>query len=333
MLKVVAHKLSLPTLWVDTSIGIKLAKLHMGEAISEIEELRLAKLKESVTDLVRSCKLLCPEGDQEFEYSGERLDEGISGEFAKLSRGIRMLPHQGVHDAQTFRAMRAHVRRDAQLELPAEIYFSSNPVLELKRITSQSVFVSVHGLPPMLLGMNNETRRGMLTHCEDLRQKNVAKGRSYDEQFALEKRAFIDSMADFARSFAEKLVSGKIKFWEYFAFDGYERYFREWHRLTGKLSDWEGLGGFFTSDYFYQLPIVRISSQLYAKLVTDNRPIEPGDSMDVKHLSMAIPMAHFVLTDRKMANRITGLGIDREWNSRVFSESTIDDLFAELAKI
>ena len=333
MAKVITHKLSLPTLWVDTSIGIKLAKLHKGEAISSIERLRLTKLKDLVVDLVRNCKLLCPEGDQEWEYSGERLDEEICSEFAKLSRGIRMLPHQGVHDAQTFRAMRAYVGRDAQLELPAAIYFSSNPVQELRRITSQSVFVSVHGLPPMLLGMNNETRRGMHAHCEDLRRKNVAKGRSYDEQFALEQRAFIDSMADFARSFKTKLISGKIEAWEYFAFDGYECYFREWHRLTGKLSDWEGLGGFFTSDDFYQLPIVRISSQLYAKLVTDNRPIEPGDSMDVKHLSMAIPMAHFVLTDRKMANRIISLGLDREWNTRVFSESTIDDLFAELGRI
>lgn len=121
--------------------------------------------------------------------------------------------------------------------------------------------------------------------------------------------------------------------WEYFAFDGYERYFHEWHRLTGKFADWEGLGGFFTSEDFYQLPIERISSQLHAKLVTDDRPIEPGDSMDVKHLSMAIPISHFVLTDRKMANRISDLGIPREWNCKVFSESTIDGLFGELERL
>jgi hypothetical protein len=158
----------------------------------------------------------------------------------------------------------------------------------------------------------------MHTHSEGLRRKNVAKGRTYDEQFALEQRSFVDSMADFARSFKSKLAAGKIE---------------EWHRLTGKFADWDGLGNFFISDYFYQLPVVRISSQLNAKLVTDNRPIEPGDSMDVKHLSLAIPVAHFVLADRKMANRILKLGIDKEWNAKIFSESTIDDLFAELEKI
>jgi hypothetical protein len=34
-----------------------------------------------------------------------------------------------------------------------------------------------------------------------------------------------------------------------------------------------------------------------------------------------------------MANRIAELGIDKEWNAAVFSESTIDGLFAELEKL
>jgi hypothetical protein len=34
---------------------------------------------------------------------------------------------------------------------------------------------------------------------------------------------------------------------------------------------------------------MKIKSQLNAKLVTDNRVTESGDSMDVKHLSLAIP--------------------------------------------
>jgi hypothetical protein len=333
MSNVIARKLNLPTLWVDTAIGIKLAKLQKGEAIQALEKSRTEKLKKLVVELVRKCRLLCPEGDQEWEYCGERLEEGVSKEFGMLSRGIRVLPHQQVHDVQTFSAMRAYVAKEMQFEVPADIYFRSDPIEELKRITGQSVYVTAHGLPPMLLQMNNETRSGMHTHSEQLRLKNVARGRKYEEQFAFEQRSFVDSMADFARSFKDKLASGKIEFWEYFASLGYEGYFRQWRRLTGKFADWEGLGTFFTSDYYYQLPAVRISSQLHAKLVTDDRPIEPGDSMDVKHLSMAVPLAHFVLTDRKMANRITELGIDREWNAKVFCESTIDGLFSELERI
>jgi hypothetical protein len=147
MPNVIARKLELPTLWVDTAIGIKLAKVQRGEAIQSIEKSRMEKLKELVVDLVRGCKLLCPEGEQEWEYSGERLEDGVSGEFAALSRGIRMLSHHTVHEAQTFIAMTAHVVGATQFELPAKIYFGIDPIEELKRITQQPVFVSVHGLP------------------------------------------------------------------------------------------------------------------------------------------------------------------------------------------
>lgn len=264
-------------------------------------------------------------------YVGSLLDQGVGYGLSPVMFDPRYRTPRAVE-------MNIGIQRElhpggGRIELPGEIYFYDDPVAKLKTVTRQSVFVSVHGLPPMLLRTNNESRREMHTQMEDLRQKNRARGRTYDEQFALEQRSFIDSMADFARSFKNKLFTGKFEFWEYFAAQGYERYFQEWHRLTGKFADWEGLGVFFTSDDFYHLPIVRISSQLYAKLVTDSRPIEQGDSMDVKHLSMALPLAHFVLTDRKMANRIEELGINTEWNTKVFSESTIDNLFAELEKL
>jgi hypothetical protein len=140
-------------------------------------------------------------------------------------------------------------------------------------------------------------------------------------------------MVDFARSFRSRFPAGDIKPWELLAVNGYEAYFRQWYRLTNKLADWDDLCAFLTSGCFCELPAVTISSQLHAKLVTDDRPLESGDSIDVNHLSLAIPMAHFVLADRKMANRIADLGIDRQWSAKVFSESTIESLFAELESI
>ena len=333
MPKIVGEKPSLPTLWVDTAVGIKLAKVQKGEAIQVVERRRMVRLKELVVKLARSCKLLCPEADQEWEYWGERLDEKVAEEFAALSRGIRMLPHQPVHDSQVFIAMGACVNGDAEVRLPSGIYFRADPIRNLREISQQRVFVSAHGLPQMLLQMGNDSNKEFYKHAEELRCENIARHRTYTEQFALEQRAFVDAMVDFARSFRRRLPTGDIKPQEFLAAHRYEEYFRQWHLLTNKWADWDGLCNFLVSDYFCELPAVKVRSQLYAKLVTDNRPIESGDSMDVRHLSLAIPVAHFVLTDRKMANRITELGIDKEWNAAVFSESTIDKLFAELEGI
>jgi len=81
------------------------------------------------------------------------------------------------------------------------------------------------------------------------------------------------------------------------------------------------------SDHYAALPTVRIASQLYADLETNrDRPIRPGDGMDVELLSVAIPTCNYVLTDKDMENRIKRRGIDREWNTEVFSLSSIEDL-------
>lgn len=330
---IIAEKPSLPTLWVDTAVGIKLAKVHKGEAIPDIEKRRMVTLKELVVKLVRSCKLLCPEGEQEFEYWGRRLDDGIAEQFAELSRGIRILPHQAVHDSQAFIAMGPYLNGDPEFRLPCGIYFHADPVQELHKITKQRVFVSAHGLPSMLLELADDSKAGICKHSEELRRENVASHRTYAEQFALERRSFVNAMVAFAKSFRSRFPAGDIKPWELLAVNGYQAYFRQWHRLTNKSADWDGLCAFLVSDYFCELPAVKISSQLHAKLVTDDRPIEPGDSMDVEHLSLAIPLAHFVLADRKMVKRIEELGIDKEWNAKVFSESTIESLFAELERI
>lgn len=58
-------------LWLDTSVGIMLAKLEKGEKLQEIEQQRGARLKATLKKLVLGGKLICPEGDQ-----GEELKLG-----------------------------------------------------------------------------------------------------------------------------------------------------------------------------------------------------------------------------------------------------------------
>jgi hypothetical protein len=333
MLKIIAEKPPLPTLWVDTAVGIKLAKVQEGITVQDVERNRVLRLKQLVVKLGRACKLLCPESDQEIEFWGKHLDQPIAREFAHLSRGIRMMPHQAICDAQAFRAMEPYLKGDQEFSIPYRIYFHDDPIQELRTISQQSVFTSVYGLPSLLQELAADLKGGMLQHCEDLRRDNIARHMTYEGQFALEQRSFVNSMVEFARSFRSRLVGGDIKPWEFLAVNGYETYFRRWYRLTNKAADWNGLCTFLVSRYFCELPAIKIAAQLHAKLVTGDRPIESGDSMDVQHLSLAIPVAHFVLTDRKMANRVMELGIDTEWNTKVFSESTIDCLFAELERL
>jgi hypothetical protein len=79
--EVTSEKPALPTLWVDTSVVIKLTKIGRGESLQPIEVERLTRLKTFLQELVGNGKLLCPRADQEDEYVAERLDREVHGDF------------------------------------------------------------------------------------------------------------------------------------------------------------------------------------------------------------------------------------------------------------
>jgi hypothetical protein len=55
--------------------------------------------------------------------------------------------------------------------------------------------------------------------------------------------------------------------------------------------------------------------------------------MDVNLLSVALPISHYVVTDRRMKLRIKKLGLDATFDVHVYSMSSIDDLFAQLESL
>src|ERR1022692_1959195 len=66
--KVVCEKPKLPTLWLDTSVVIKLTKVERGEQLQKGEVDRLTRLRTLAHKLVPAGKLIFPQSDQEEEY-------------------------------------------------------------------------------------------------------------------------------------------------------------------------------------------------------------------------------------------------------------------------
>src|SRR5713101_2566187 len=314
------EKPPLPTLWLDSSVVIKLAKIDQGEALQGIEIERGRRLRELVSRLVQEGRLLCPEADQEEEYEAERLEQEVGSQFTQLSLGIRLRHRVGIFDSQVYYAMRAYCGGQPAVELPARIYFHGDPVQELNQAREQQFVFHVNlALDPELLARRAVAKAESKRRMEELRLEYVAKGQTYDAQFELENKGYADAMLEMLTAYQRRLAEGIPDFWETMGVMGFGLYLINWRHLGGQPPGVTGLYRFFCSSYFAHLPICRIRSQLFADLLTNAQPILPGDSMDVELLSVAIPLAHYVLTDRKMENRVRSLGIDAEWNTRVFS--------------
>ena len=74
--------------------------------------------------------------------------------------------------------MRAYIRGEVEIWLPSGIYFHTDPVRQLQKISQQKVFVTAHGFPPMLLQRGNDLRDEMYKHAEEVRCKSIASHRT-----------------------------------------------------------------------------------------------------------------------------------------------------------
>lgn len=317
------EKPSLPTLWLDTSVGINLAKDQLAPPYGQ--------LRDTVVKLVQEGKLLCPEADQREEYEGRRLDKAATQIFDGLSEGIRLRHRQEVIFTHTRLAMKAFVEQAATFTLPVDTYFGQDPVREQVRLKKEAFRVDVRLQPSNeLLQREKITKTEGQDELEKLRLRLVARGQTYKQQLAIEQDGQAEAMLEMVRRFNARVQQGSLGFWD----ENYLIYQRVWETTGGKPSGLEGLCNFFRSSYYRNLPDAKIASQLYADILTaKQREVRPSDSMDIRLLSVAIPVAHYVFTDKDMENRIKNRKIDQEWGTQVFSVRTVKDLLTQLENL
>jgi hypothetical protein len=325
------EKPAVPTLWLDTSVVIKLAKIEKGEALQRIEVERGKRLQTLVFELVRAGKLLCPESDQEEEYAAERLDDAVHGMFARLSLGISLTHRQGILDQQIFKGMTACAERADTVFLPVRAYFHGDPIRRLNEARRERFIVTVSPWKsPEIVKRRARSKANVWRQWEQLREELRAKGQTYENQLLVEQRGEGFALLENLRRFEADLISGRTDFWNFMAAQGPLTYRHYWEQLGGHPAGWEGVFRFFASPYFSELPQPFVSSRLTAELLTGNESVSSSDPMDIDLLSIALPIAHFVLTDRRMERRIKKLGLDAKYKTAVFSMTSIEGLFAQL---
>jgi hypothetical protein len=332
--EVTSEKPAIPTLWLDSSVIIKFTKAARGEGLQQIELDRLTRLRDLVQELVPAGKLICPKADQEEEYVAKRLDREIHREFLGLSLGINMRHRQGVSDWQAQLGMEAYVKRADTINISLYAYFYSDPVEELEKARQRNLVIGAHPIrDPEILAKREAANAEVFEAWERLRQEFVANRRTYEEQLQYEKCGYADAMVYKVEEWEKKIRAGIGDVSAFMDVQGYLMLRVCWRDFGGKPDGLKGLHTYFCSDYFNNLPTPRIGNQLGADLLTGNQTILSGDVMDVGLLSVAIPACHYVLTDRRMSDRIRRLGIDKDWHTEVYSMSDIDGLFERLERL
>jgi hypothetical protein len=332
---VTIEKYMIPMVWLDTSVLVDFAKIEKGENIDPARAKRLTKLRQTIRGVVRAEKLICPEWDQDNEYEAKRLEIDIRRIVSDLSCGAHCVPFAGVRDQQILIGLKGYYEAADALHIPANIHFYRSP-LEAIRDAKRNHYIVECDMPkPAEWIKKAELNKHEIKDLnEDLRLKYTQQDQTFDKQLGLERIGESDAMIKMMSEYMEMMKLGQFDFWKHMSVEGFLMHIVAWQKITGEQNDLllkiPALYSFMRSPYYWELPIQDVSCRISADLLVKQYPVRSGDSQDTQHLATAIPVAHFVVADNAMVDRCERLGIGKKWNTKLFSNRTLDDLSDEI---
>ncbi len=307
-------KSSIPIIWLDTSIILNMTLWKLGKSIDEVQKERANYLYNTIYDLTRKKKLICPFADQREEMWNGSAD--CHQVMLELSLGIHTIHSESVKDYQTRQFMDAFINKKEQVEINYLEFFHSDPY---KQLSDNSRFIISVDLG--LLEKSDEIKKrkhNQTNKLEKLRQSIIQHGISYEEQLEKEYKSELESIA----YLLHKSLKGELSVSNFFGVVNLlSEYLEYWTQLSGKPDDFIN---FFASSYYRKIPFHNINCQMSSKILTGNDIIKSGHMMDIYHASSAIPYVNLFITDRYMKKILCDLELEKTYETMILNISELD---------
>lgn len=326
-------KCPIPILWMDTNVIIDITKYKEGIALKGILNERIPKLYDLIYKKTRQHKLIYAEGDQNEEVNS--LMEEAHRVQSSLSLGVKFRFRSEVHDEQIFLFMKAYIEKSNLIKLSYIDVFYDDPIEKIEEISQSGLIISVFSDKLHEEMEEREISKSKLLHLlEELNQEFPFKEKTFEQHLKNEQYALLQVCRYLVENIGGKLKNGQIPNIEEF---------NQLSILTSLMEMWanlgngdvEGLFEFLGSELFKLIPFIDIKSKLFAKIMTrkSKAVFSSGDSMDIEQLCTVIPFSNYVITDKLMKNRVVELGLDKHYNTKVYSLSDTDEIINELEKL
>jgi hypothetical protein len=323
-------KCSIPIIWLDTSVIIKMALWKLGRPLNKTERERIPELYGLVYKLVREKKLICPFGDQGDEiWVGQDACKRVATD---LSLGIKFRHRLGIQELQTQRVMKAFINKKNKVEFPYTDAFYRDPAEEIKKVGSFIITANTGRLEP--IEKTKERIAAIHKEWEDIRIESQKHKENFEYRLNLEYQGHLRGILELARPFLDKIKQGIVPTVDDFMCVEYLGLpLAWWERYEGRPPGIEGVIGFYQSDTFKVIPTMEIACTLLAEILTQSTRIESGDSMDIQQLAAVSPYCQMLITDNKMKNRFKKLGLDNKYQVVIFALSDYEEIKTFLRNI
>lgn len=320
-MEVKIDKYDKPIVWIDTYVIINMAKSIIDGSINEEEKAKYVGLFGLLRNKVHEEKIICPKGDQHEEIEqGQRLERECHEIENKLSYGVNLIHRSEIEANQQRQMMKAYIEEKGQVIFGCADVFEEDPI-EIVRMVKSSGFIVSAFMKTRPKQVEIETQTKLITRdmLEDLRRSNIQDRISFEEQLEDEYQAIVKAGDWAIRNCLSKIQRGlTLTVNDIAQLDIINRPYLEWERLNGRPEGLEGLHEFINSEAFKMIPYIDIHARLCAKVMTGNSIIQTGDAMDINQLSTVLPYCNYIVTDRKMKNRIVELSLHEKYDTKVY---------------
>lgn len=322
-MNVKVSKCSIPVIWLDTSIIIKMALWKLGRPLNEVDQKRIPELYNFIYELVRKGELICPHGDRDDEIW---IGEDVCREVAtSLSLGIKFRHRGGIQNLQTQRFMETFIAKINDIELPYADAFYGDPVEEIRR--KDPFIITVNRRRYESIDDVKKRIAEMQKSLESIRIEAQNLNESFEERLDLEYKGYLSGTLHLGIKFWDKIKQGvEPSFDDFMVALSLGLPLAWWNRYNGQPPGLQGMIKFYLSDAFKATPVIEITCKLYSDILTQSTKIESGDSIDVQQLAAVSPYCQIVITDRKMKNRFNKLRLDQKYQVKVCSLSDYDEI-------
>lgn len=330
-LKILPFNYSLPIIWADTNFVIGMTKGRLGDEKYSREK----NIYEKIYMLTREGKAIYLKASQRGEYglNNHYLKE-IDETHEMLSYGVYAQHESITRQFQIQKAMSLYHDKKTEMCLSSNEIFSEDPIHAREKAKKLGVIISVRSndsAESMASGL--KSRDEITNNWEKVRKECVKNSISYIQQLENEYRANYDVLIKRLETYVKKYQEGALDFEDQIEMMGQPDYFDWWRLVTGQRADFKGLKDFMYSETYKSIPSVEILTMLLASLMTQPNQVEKGDWKDAENISIILPYASIILTDRSLKHRLYRLGITDKYSKDVYALEDSDQIIERLQQL
>ncbi len=332
----------LPVLYLDTPVIENVIRQGLGQLASQPKAGNPGALHKQILALVSESKLICPEDT--FHRETLQMGDAQAGEglniLRKLSEGLSFQHSQTIEDFQIFRALRGFINGNGLINY-RRFWKDAFQKQTVNAIMKKRSSISFRG--PLALtetpntGINRPGGRGPASLSTRLQIRYDETALKHDQQLQKRSTRHLRDLVRLGLRYQTVREKGQKQHLQgFWAGQKTDLAVALWNHYGGKPEGLEGLTSFYESEYFMDVPAIKIKRDIWHAFSVDHAGglMRVTGPPDINLLSSILPYTDIMILGPEMAHVVRErLGLDRKFDTRIYPMDEHDRIIAALKEM